>query len=92
MDEDELQALRDIYSQGMDPEELAGHVKAAMEKDQFYIIPYPESRPMLEAIFQQALDALPPMDSDKEGQAKRHAAMMKYREAREKMDSVRYKK
>ena len=32
------------------------------------------------------------MDSDKEGQAKRHAAMMKYREAREKMDGNRYRK
>lgn len=92
VDEDELNALREIYSQGMDPEELASHVKAAMERDQFYIIPYPEARPMLEAIFKQALDALPPMDSDKEGQAKRHAAMMKYRQARERMDKAKYGK
>ena len=92
VDENELNALREIYSQGMDPEELAVHVKAAMEKDQFYIIPYPEARPMLEMIFKQALDALPPADSDKEGQNKRHAAMAKYQEARLKMDAERYKK
>ena len=92
VDQDELNALRDIYSQGMEPEELAGHVKDAMEKDQFYIIPYPESRSMLEMIFKQALDALPPIDSDKEGQAKRNAAMMKYRDARQELDAKRYQK
>lgn len=92
VDKDEINALREIYSQGMDPEELARHVKAAMEKDQFYIIPYPEARPMLEMIFKQALDALPPPDSDKEGQEKRYAAMTKYQEARRKMDAERYKK
>ncbi|MEZ5892951.1 MAG: SDR family NAD(P)-dependent oxidoreductase [Parvularculaceae bacterium] len=92
VDQDELNALREIYSQGMDPEELAGHVKTAIEENRFYIIPYPEARPMLEMIFKQALDALPPIDSDQDGQAKRHAAMMKYREAREKLDQARYKK
>ena len=45
---------------------------------------------MLEAIFQQALDALPPADSDLEGQEKRGKAMMKYIEARQKMDAERY--
>jgi hypothetical protein len=65
-------------------------VKAAIEENLFYIIPYPEARPMLEAIFQQALDALPPPDSDLEGQEKRGRAMMKYIEARQKMDAERY--
>jgi short-subunit dehydrogenase len=92
VDEREIAALHEIYSQGMEPEELAGHVKAAIEENRFYIIPYPEARPMLEAIFQQALDALPPPDSDKEGQAKRHKAMMKYIEARKAMDTERYGK
>ena len=76
----------------MEPEELAQHTKAAMEKDQFYIIPYPESRPMLEMVFKQVIDALPPMDSDKAGQEKRHKAMMRYQEARKEMDAKRYKK
>ena len=90
VDEREIAALQEIYSQGMDPEELAGHVKAAIEENRFYIIPYPEARPMLEAIFQQVLDALPPIDSDLEGQAKRNSAMGRYVEARRKMDSERY--
>jgi NAD(P)-dependent dehydrogenase (short-subunit alcohol dehydrogenase family) len=92
VDEREIAALHEIYSQGMEPEELAGHVKAAIEENRFYVIPYPEARPMLETIFQQALDALPPPESDKEGQEKRHKAMMKYIEARKEMDSERYGK
>jgi short-subunit dehydrogenase len=90
VDEREIAALHEIYSQGMDPEELAGHVKDAIGENRFYIIPYPEARPMLEAAFQQVLDALPPPDSDLEGQAKRATAMGKYIEARRKMDAERY--
>jgi NAD(P)-dependent dehydrogenase (short-subunit alcohol dehydrogenase family) len=92
VDDREIAALHEIYSQGMEPEELARHVKAAIEENRFYVIPYPEARGMLEAIFQQALDALPPPDSDKEGQEKRHKAMMKYIEARKAMDTERYGK
>ena len=90
VDAREIAALHEIYSQGMEPEELAGHVKAAIEDNRFYVIPYPEARGMLEAIFQQALDALPPADSDQAGQAKRHQAMVRYIEARKTMDSERY--
>ena len=90
VDEREIAALHEIYSQGMDPEELAGHVREAIGENRFYIIPYPEARPMLEAAFQQVIDALPPPDSDPEGQAKRHNAMMKYIEARREMDAERY--
>jgi len=92
VDEREIAALREIYSHGMEPEELAGHVKAAIEENRFYVIPYPEARPMLEAAFRQVLDALPPPDSDLEGQARRHKAMMNYIEARREMDSERYGK
>ena len=92
VDECEVAALHEIYSQGMEPEELAGHVKAAIEENRFYVIPYPEARGMLEATFQQVLDALPPPDSDPEGQARRHKAMMKYIEARKAMDTERYGK
>ncbi len=90
VDEREIAALHEIYSQGMEPEELAGHVMQAIDENRFYVIPYPEARPMLEMVFKQVLDALPPIDSDQEGQAKRHAAMMKYVEARRAMDAERY--
>ena len=69
---------------------FAGHVMQAIEENRFYIIPYPEARPMLEAVFKQVIDALPPIDSDPEGQAKRAQAMGKYIEARRKMDAERY--
>jgi NAD(P)-dependent dehydrogenase (short-subunit alcohol dehydrogenase family) len=92
VDEREIAALHEIYSQGMEPEELAGHVKAAIEENRFYVIPYPEARAMLEANFRQVLDALPPPDSDLEGQEKRNKAMMKYIEARRTMDRERYGK
>jgi NAD(P)-dependent dehydrogenase (short-subunit alcohol dehydrogenase family) len=90
VDDDEIKALHEIYSQGMEPEELAGHVLEAVKKNQFYIIPYPESRAGLEAGFKAVLDALPPADTDVEGQKKRGQAMLKYRQAREALDKKKY--
>jgi len=90
VDEREIAALHEIYSQGMEPEELAGHVKQAILENRFYVIPYPESRGLLETTFQQALDAIPAADTDLAGQAKRHEAMMKYIAARREMDVERY--
>jgi len=90
VDDDEIKALHEIYSQGMEPEELAGHVLEAVKKNQFYIIPYPESRKGLEMGFKAVLDALPPEDSDQEGQSKRGQAMAKYRAAREALDKKKY--
>lgn len=90
VDEDEIKVLHEIYSQGMDPEELAGHVLEAVKKNQFYIIPYPEARRGLEATFKQVIDSLPPEDSDPAGVAKRNAAMLKYVRARRAMDKAKY--
>ncbi len=78
VDEDVVTSLRTIYSAGMEPVELAGHVLNAVKKNEFYIIPYPEARKGLEAHFAAVLAALPPEDTDKEGQAKRQAAMARY--------------
>ena len=90
VDDAEITALREIYAQGMEPEELAGHVLEAVKKNQFYIIPYPEARRGLELGFKAVLDALPPEDSDQEGQAKRREAMLRYRQAREAIDKKKY--
>ena len=81
-DDKVLQSLKTIYSAGKDPEELAREVMAAMARNQFYIIPYPESRAMLQAHFDQIIASLPPEDYDPEGVAKRAAAMKRYREER----------
>ena len=40
--------------------------------------------------FKAVLDALPPEDSDREGQAKRGLAMTNYRKAREALDKKKY--
>jgi NAD(P)-dependent dehydrogenase (short-subunit alcohol dehydrogenase family) len=92
VDTGELDALRELYAQGMDPEELARHVLDAVKRNDFYIIPYPEARKGLAAGFQRVLDSLPPEEADQEGQAKRGAAMLKYRDARVAMDKRKYEK
>jgi NAD(P)-dependent dehydrogenase (short-subunit alcohol dehydrogenase family) len=79
-DEETFASLSRIYSQGMEPVELAGHVLEAVKKNQQYIIPYPEARAPLEAHFKTIVESVPPLESDPEGIAKRHAAMMKYRD------------
>lgn len=91
VDEAEIAALHEIYSQGMDPEELAGHVLEAIKKKQFYIIPYPEARAGLEIAFDTVLDSIPALDTDPEGIAKRAGAMTKYREARQRLEAAKYK-
>ena len=92
VDAREIDALRELYAQGMDPEELARHVLDGVRRNDFYIIPYPESRKGLAAGFQRVLDSLPPEEADQEGQAKRGAAMLKYRDARVAMDKRKYEK
>ena len=87
VDDEVLASLRQIYSQGMEPVELARHVLEAVKKNQLYIIPYPEARNGLKAHFDAVLASLPPEDSDPEGVAKRQAAMAKY--AAERMEQSR---
>ncbi|MBI2994259.1 MAG: SDR family NAD(P)-dependent oxidoreductase [Gammaproteobacteria bacterium] len=78
--EETISSLQRIYSQGMEPVELAQHVLEAVKKNQLYIIPYPEAREPLKAHFESIIASLPPEDSDPEGVAKRQAAMLRYRE------------
>src|SRR5690606_27297523 len=73
-------SLSRIYSQGMDPEELAVHVLEAVKRNQLYIIPYPEARAPLRAHCEEVLSVLPPEDADPEGVARREAAMARYRQ------------
>jgi len=79
-DEETFASLSRIYSQGMEPVELAGHVLEAVKKNQQYIIPYPEARAPLEAHFKTIVDSVTSPESDPDGIAKRQAAMMKYRD------------
>lgn len=75
-----VDAQKMMYAAGMEPVELAQHVKKAIEEDRLYIIAYPESRGMLEMHFQGILDAVLPEESDREGMKKRTDAMKKWRE------------
>ena len=73
-----IDSLRRIHAHGMEPVELAGHVKRAIEANQLYVIPYPESKEMLEKHFKDIVDAVPPLESDPEGVKKRTEAFREW--------------
>jgi len=81
--DDTLNTLKTVYSFGMDPVELAGHVRKAIEDNQLYIIPYPEMREELERHFARILDSIPPMNSDEQGVATRRRALEAFRTAQD---------
>ena len=83
LNEEVLTSLRTIYSQGMDPVELAEHVMTAIRRNQLYVIPYPEARGSLQASFDAVLASLPAPDSDPEGVARRQAAMARFVQERQ---------
>jgi hypothetical protein len=62
----------------MEPLELAGHVKRAIEENQLYIIPYPEAKELLRERFKVIVDAVPAMETDPEGARKRVAALQEW--------------
>ena len=74
--EDAIAAMQRMQTAGMDPVVLARHIKLGIEENQLYIIPYPESKPMLEMHFQGILDSIPSLETDAEGAKMRTEAMM----------------
>ena len=74
--EDAIASLQHMQRGGMDPVVLAGHIKRGIEENKPYIIPYPESKPMLESHFQEIIDSIPPVETDPEGVKIRTEAMM----------------
>jgi short-subunit dehydrogenase len=81
-----MTSLRTIYSQGMDPVELAGHVIEAIRNNRLYVIPYPEARAALQASFDAVIASLPPPDAGPDGVAKRTAAMARFVRERQERD------
>ncbi|MCW3837560.1 SDR family NAD(P)-dependent oxidoreductase [Sphingomonas canadensis] len=73
-----IDSLHSIYQHGMEPEELAGHVRRGIEEGALYIIPYPESKEMLEKHFRNIVDAVLPLEADPEGAKKRTEALMNW--------------
>ncbi len=71
-----IDSLHSIYRHGMEPEDLAGHIKRGIEDNALYIIPYPETKDMLAAHFARIVDSIPAMDTDPEGAKQRIDALM----------------
>ncbi len=58
--------LKSVIEHGMDPERLAGYTLEAIEKNQFYILPYPEFRVPLVELQERVLDSLARPEDDPE--------------------------
>ena len=85
VNEQSIDSLRSIHVHGMEPVDLAGHIKAAIEAEQLYIIPYPEAKPALEAHFRMILDSIPGEETDPEGVRQRTEALRNWAESRRQM-------
>ena len=57
---------------------LAQHVKAGIDANDLYIIPYPEARSGLEKHFGEITASIPPVESDPEGVKTRLAALQEW--------------
>ena len=60
VNEKTIDRLRSIHAEGMDPVELANWLKRGIENDQLYVIPYENSKQLLEDNFQRVLDLASP--------------------------------
>jgi NAD(P)-dependent dehydrogenase (short-subunit alcohol dehydrogenase family) len=75
---DSIASLHSIHIHGMEPAELAGHIKRGIEENQLYIIPYPEAKEGLKKHFDAIVDAVLPMEADPEGARKRVEALQRW--------------
>ena len=73
--EDSIASLHSIHQHGMDPVELAQHVKAGIEANELYIIPYPEAKHGLRQHFDRIVESVLPLEADPEGARARTEAL-----------------
>jgi NAD(P)-dependent dehydrogenase (short-subunit alcohol dehydrogenase family) len=83
--EDSIASLHSIHQHGMDPVELAEHVKAGIEANQLYIIPYPEAKDGLRQHFDLIVDSVLPLEADPEGARLRTEALIAWSAGRAKV-------
>lgn len=83
--EDSIASLHSIHQHGMDPIELAEHVKRAIEAGELYVIPYPEAKDSLRAHFDRIVDSVLPLEADPEGARLRTEALQNWAAARTKV-------
>jgi NAD(P)-dependent dehydrogenase (short-subunit alcohol dehydrogenase family) len=76
--DESIASLHSIYIHGMEPVELAGHVKRAVEENKLYIIPYPEAKDGLKKHFDEIVESVLPMEADPEGAKKRVEALQRW--------------
>lgn len=82
--EDTIASLHSIHVHGMEPVQLAEYLKAGIEANQLYIIPYPEAKDGLRAHFDQIVDSVLPMEADPEGARLRTEALQAWAAGRAK--------
>lgn len=78
-DEAFIKLQRELYSNGMSPLELAEHVKTAIEEEQLYVLPYPETKTGVEAYFSRILDSFSSLDDDRAAAERRALDFAEYR-------------
>lgn len=83
--EDSIASLHSIHQHGMDPIELAEHVKRAIEANELYVIPYPEAKDSLRTHFDRIVDSVLPLEADPEGARLRTEALQNWAAARTKV-------
>lgn len=83
--EDSIASLHSIHQHGMDPVELAEHVKRGIEENQLYVIPYPEMKDGIRAHFDRIVDSVLPLEADPEGARLRTEALQNWAAARTKV-------
>lgn len=76
---------RQLYSGGMEPIELAEHVKRAVEEDLFWVLPFTETKEGLRAHFDGIIAAYDTFDTDPESAASRAANFVSYQQASRKL-------
>jgi NAD(P)-dependent dehydrogenase (short-subunit alcohol dehydrogenase family) len=76
--EDTVASLHSIHVHGMEPVQLAEHVKAGIEANELYIIPYPEAREGLRDHFDKIVASVLPLEADPEGARLRTEALQKW--------------
>jgi NAD(P)-dependent dehydrogenase (short-subunit alcohol dehydrogenase family) len=74
-----IDTLKNIHKDGMDPVELAQWVKKGIEADQFWILPYPESKRMLEGRFKQIVDSVRQATPEEEERMRKRMEEMRNR-------------
>ncbi|QBR90307.1 SDR family NAD(P)-dependent oxidoreductase [Microbacterium wangchenii] len=78
-DERFVELQRRLYAGGMDPVELAQHVRDAIVADRFWVLPFPETREGLRAHFDSILAAYDDCVTDPDAAAERARAFDEYR-------------